>query len=108
MMNKQNKLLYIPGMDKIMKNKIKHRQFEMKDLATDEEHACLICMKVFTQHQEVGETGCPSKHIFHSDCLDTYLDKYTEDPVCPICQEPITDEYEGEAVEEEDIELKGN
>ena len=89
-------------MDKIMKNKIKCNK-----MGCDEEHACLICMKLFTHEQEVGETGCPSKHIFHFDCLDTYLDKHTEDPACPICKEPIADEYEGEAVEEEDIELKG-
>ena len=48
---------------------------------------CSTCFESFTIESEVLSTPCG--HIFHSDCINDWLDK--GDLNCPQCTGPITD-----------------
>ena len=50
--------------------------------------SCCICLDIFNSKDTrmIAELGCNSKHIFHVDCLNCWVE--TND-VCPMCREPI-------------------
>ena len=48
---------------------------------------CSTCFESFTSESEVLSTPCG--HIFHSDCINDWLDK--GDLNCPQCTSSITD-----------------
>ena len=43
-------------------------------------------MELFDESKIIGEAGCPGHHIFHADCLETWME---EQDTCPICREQI-------------------
>ncbi|MCL7049295.1 hypothetical protein MKW94_002826 [Papaver nudicaule] len=64
--------------------KVEVSEFE-QDIDTEDEVCCLICMDgVISGEDEV--INLPCSHIFHSDCLVTWLDV---DNSCPLCRCPV-------------------
>jgi hypothetical protein len=49
---------------------------------TDNCNECYICISKFNINEEVIELKC--NHIFHADCIYTYLSKYNHK--CPVCR----------------------
>jgi hypothetical protein len=49
---------------------------------------CEICIENFKSYPEklIGEVTCSSKHIFHVECLNSWLKRQN---ACPICKEII-------------------
>jgi len=49
---------------------------------------CEICIENFKSYPEklIGEVPCSQKHIFHVDCLNSWLKRQA---TCPICKEII-------------------
>ena len=46
---------------------------------------CTICMIEMNENEEFLDIEC--KHIFHKECLETYLKNYNH--ICPICRKDI-------------------
>jgi len=42
---------------------------------------CMVCLEDFTDEQEVRRLPC--SHLFHSECIDEWLRRCTD---CPICK----------------------
>ena len=51
---------------------------------SDEDNKCVVCQYEFKNGEEV--TQLPCGHLFHSDCVDTWLSK---NKVCPMCHKEI-------------------
>ena len=49
-----------------------------------QENTCVICMDAFRKRQALRELPC--KHRFHKGCIDKWLKRRAE---CPICKERI-------------------
>ena len=50
---------------------------------------CTVCLCEFGKRDIVRKIR-PCRHIFHRDCLETWLKKEED---CPMCKEPIAVEY---------------
>ena len=50
---------------------------------------CTICMIEMNEDEEYLDIEC--KHIFHKDCLETYLKNYNH--ICPVCRKDIGKSY---------------
>ena len=60
---------------------------DIKKIELDEmnHYNCSICMDTLKKGDTVLDIEC--KHIFHSECLTEYLEKYNH--ICPICRTDI-------------------
>ena len=60
---------------------------DIKKIELDEmnHYNCSICMDTLKKGDTVLDIEC--KHIFHSECLTEYLEKYNH--ICPICRKDI-------------------
>lgn len=47
----------------------------------EEPQTCCICLQCFSERENVRTLPC--KHVFHSDCIRTWLTKYKQR--CPMC-----------------------
>jgi len=47
---------------------------------------CAICLVPYTDDAEVSELNCDERHYFHSECLEAWLKKK---PECPLCKRPV-------------------
>ena len=52
----------------------------------EKEQECCICMLQFDGSQKIVELKCSSKHKFHTDCLEKWIESK---PSCPICRRGI-------------------
>lgn len=53
---------------------------------------CSICTMEFEPPCEIMQLGCHKKHIYHSDCLDDWIqtnERANKVPFCPMCRVPI-------------------
>lgn len=48
--------------------------------------SCAICLMEYNNEDEVAELKCDKKHYFHSDCLEEWLKRKLE---CPLCKRPV-------------------
>ncbi len=46
---------------------------------------CTICMEIMNEDDEYLDLEC--KHVFHKNCLETYLKNYNH--ICPVCRKDI-------------------
>ncbi len=46
---------------------------------------CMICIEEMNEDEEYFDIDC--KHIFHRECLETYLKNYNH--ICPVCRNEI-------------------
>jgi len=67
--------------DKTTTHKAKAADLEDQD---GQENTCVICMDAFKKRQALRELPC--KHRFHKGCIDKWLKRVAE---CPICKEKI-------------------
>ena len=68
-------------------NKLKQTNF--KNL--DEEHQkqadkCVICYCEFEEDDQISELACDDRHIFHTECVQKWLEK---DLRCPMCKKEV-------------------
>lgn len=54
-------------------------------ITKDMNERCTICLSEMIEDEEYLDIKC--KHIFHKDCLETYLKNYNH--ICPVCREEI-------------------
>ena len=47
---------------------------------------CLICMNEYKDDDEVVELKCDERHYFHAECLESWLKRKLE---CPLCKKPV-------------------
>ncbi|OIT28955.1 uncharacterized protein LOC107786351 [Nicotiana tabacum] len=50
--------------------------------------SCAVCLSPFEEGEEVRKLKC--KHIFHKDCLDTWLQQ--DSATCPLCRNKVLPE----------------
>lgn len=48
----------------------------------EEDFCCCFCLEVFAESDDVTELKCDSRHIFHTDCLKSWVAKNQSCPVC--------------------------
>lgn len=68
---------------KLLNYKIKkqvYSQVQNKNKVTN----CCICFEDFVKDTVVRETEC--KHLFHDNCLMTWIQTKIEEPDCPYCR----------------------
>ena len=58
-------------------------------ITKDMNEKCTICMVEMNEDEEYLDIEC--KHIFHKDCLETYLKNYNH--ICPVCRKEIGKSY---------------
>lgn len=50
---------------------------------------CSICLMSFAKGEEIIELKCSDNHIFHAECLKTWMD--AESKTCPLCRSDLKD-----------------
>mmetsp|Transcript_2266 Transcript_2266/g.3225 ORF Transcript_2266/g.3225 Transcript_2266/m.3225 type:complete len:196 (+) Transcript_2266:99-686(+) len=53
---------------------------EMENNEADE---CSICLSMYVIDEYLCRVPCPSKHLFHRDCINLWLDSHQN---CPLCK----------------------
>lgn len=48
--------------------------------------SCAICLMDYEESDEIAELKCDKRHYFHSACLQDWLKKKLE---CPLCKRPV-------------------
>lgn len=65
----------------------KLRNIPYGSLVFQEAIDCSICYETFKNDQQIIQLQCHKFHIFHFDCLQTYLmHPEPEEKVCPLCR----------------------
>jgi hypothetical protein len=76
---------YLPNQELI--NSLPEREIVQSDLdSINEQKSCIICLGQFGLGEKVITLPC--LHIFHSDCIKSWLNTSEE---CPICKHNIND-----------------
>ena len=48
--------------------------------------SCAICLGDYAEDDEVAELACDERHYFHANCLEDWLTRKLE---CPLCKSPV-------------------
>ena len=59
--------------------------FTILKISNQQNEKCAICMIEMNEDEEYLDIEC--KHIFHKECLETYLKNYNH--ICPVCRKDI-------------------
>ena len=54
---------------------------------------CIICTDSFKNNDRVIELSCNNKHVFHADCIKTWIAKKT---ICPMCRADLVPDLDEE------------
>ena len=68
---------------------IKRKMFG--DIRVQAMQECVICMEEFKEQDEIAELKCDERHYFHSKCLEDWLKRKLE---CPLCKKIVKAEEE--------------
>lgn len=60
-------------------------KLDILKITTEMNERCTICLEDMKEDEEYFNIEC--KHIFHKNCLETYLKNYNH--ICPLCREDI-------------------
>jgi hypothetical protein len=60
-------------------------------LLVDSDAACLICLGDFEEGEEIRQLPCSCKHVFHKNCIDTWLSEHGS--FCPIDKTHIDSKF---------------
>ena len=68
----------------VVKDLIRSKATEFKNLDSEVED-CSICLEKFneTPEQQVAQLNCSDFHIFHVDCIESWIEK---NDICPLCK----------------------
>ncbi|KAH9317451.1 hypothetical protein KI387_019220, partial [Taxus chinensis] len=83
------------------------RKFAQRSGQTEDDITCAVCLSSFGEEDRIREL-CNCCHIFHSDCLDKWIDHSQQ--TCPLCRCPLlpqTKGFDGREEEECSDELLG-
>ena len=71
----------------VVKDLIRNKATKFTNLESEVED-CSICLDKFkdTPKKQVAQLNCSNMHIFHVDCIETWVDTNN---ICPLCREPI-------------------
>ncbi|CDW72786.1 zinc finger protein [Stylonychia lemnae] len=47
---------------------------------------CSICLNKFKDDDEITELNCDKRHYFHTECIQTWMQRKLE---CPLCKKPV-------------------
>ena len=70
--------------------RVKYSALSINQNETDEE--CSICFVEFTNDDVVTKLECNEKHVFHEECISTWISQGKNS--CPICRAPINSQIE--------------
>ena len=73
--------------------KIKNISDQLESKGEDAIDECSICTDELVGHF-ITVLPCDTRHIFHTKCINLWLDKNT---TCPLCKKNIKNEYNNEA-----------
>ena len=62
------------------------KSFDKLDTKNKNMSECVICMMDFKDTDEIAELKCDERHYFHSACLEDWLKRKLE---CPLCKKPV-------------------
>jgi len=71
------------AMDKVTKKQFKDYSKEHKE----EADKCIICFEEFKDEDNIAELNCDDRHIFHTACIQQWLE---HNMVCPTCRKPVS------------------
>ena len=57
----------------------------------DDELCCAICLCDFKKDENVAKLGCD--HVFHVDCISSWLHKSGHRPTCPLCRQDLSESF---------------
>jgi len=49
---------------------------------------CLICSEEYKDNDEITELNCDKRHYFHTKCIQDWLKRKLE---CPLCKKVVGD-----------------
>ncbi len=58
-------------------------------ITNDMNEKCAICIEEMNEDEEYFDIKC--KHIFHKECLETYLKNYNH--ICPVCRNDVGESF---------------
>lgn len=73
------------GLQRTMKDAIPSFQFNGGISVCEGDSQCIVCLIEYEQNDCLKQPVC--KHIFHADCLDSWLDSHT---TCPVCRTSLS------------------
>jgi len=71
---------YLNAVKSLKRLKYEEKENKMLD-------SCVICMIDFKDSDEVAELKCDKRHYFHSHCVEEWLKRKLE---CPLCKKEVT------------------
>jgi hypothetical protein len=63
----------------------KKKYDEIED-KTQKMNSCPICLEEYKEDDNIAELQCDKRHFFHERCIDDWLKKKQE---CPLCKKPV-------------------
>ena len=57
-----------------------------KDMEKANMQECVICMEEFKGNDQIAELKCDERHYFHAACLEDWLKRKLE---CPLCKRVV-------------------
>jgi len=76
-----DRMPYVETVQNLMKKK--YEEIEETEKGMD---ACAICLTEYANDDEVAELKCDKKHYFHVHCIEEWLQRKLE---CPLCKRPV-------------------
>ena len=65
---------------------LKRKNFKNVEEKAKNMDDCVICMSAFKDDDQIAELKCDERHYFHSACLEDWLKRKLE---CPLCKKPV-------------------
>jgi C4-type Zn-finger protein len=62
------------------------KTFESLSKKAKTQEQCIICMDDFSEKSEVSELKCDERHIFHTACLQKWMQQNLN---CPLCKTTV-------------------
>ena len=58
-----------------------------------DQESCAICMDDFSEEATVAiRKILKCGHLFHSNCIETWIKRHLEKPTCPLCNQSLKDQ----------------
>ncbi|CAI8590558.1 unnamed protein product [Vicia faba] len=72
---------------------------------SQEDVDCAVCLSKVKEKEEISELQC--KHVFHKDCLETWISFKCYNTTCPICRVSVglVREMDDQWFNEEDFQI---